>query len=109
METSEPQSKHQEMQSLSSLDNLASAMRTNIIPNQEYLLQGSVLDTSVDVLLHRLRGLCDNTDSGLETFHDHEICYMLQNNPAQTGPPLTLRVRRPLDETYSPWHLRYVS
>jgi mediator of RNA polymerase II transcription subunit 18 len=40
----------------SALDNLTSALKSNIIPNQEYLLQGSVIDSSAEVLLHRLRG-----------------------------------------------------
>lgn len=59
------------------LDSLTAALKGNIIPNQEYLLQGSVLDTAVEVLLHRLRGLCDNVDSGPETFNDHEMCFSL--------------------------------
>lgn len=46
-------------------------------PVQEFLLQGSVLDSAVEVLLHRLRGLCDNCDTGPETFHDHEMCYTI--------------------------------
>jgi len=61
-------------------DSLTSAMKNNIVPNQEYLLQGSVLDSAVEVLLHRLRGLCDNVDSGPETFHDHEMCFSISNN-----------------------------
>lgn len=47
------------------------------MPPQEYLLQGSILDGSVEVLLHRLRGLCDNADSPTEGFHDHEMVYSL--------------------------------
>jgi len=61
------------------MDSLTSAMKNNIVPNQEYLLQGSVLDSAVEVLLHRLRGLCDNVDSGPETFHDHEMCFSISN------------------------------
>lgn len=63
------------------MDSLTAAMKSNIVPNQEYLLQGSVLDSAVEVLLHRLRGLCDNVDSGPETFHDHEMCFSISNNP----------------------------
>jgi len=59
------------------IDSLTAALRSNIIPNQEYLLQGSILDSSVEVLLHRLRGLCDNVDAALETFHDHEMCFSI--------------------------------
>lgn len=62
-------------------DSLTAALKSNIIPNQEYLLQGSVLDTAVEVLLHRLRGLCDNVDSGPETFHDHEMCFSIRKYP----------------------------
>lgn len=62
------------------MDSLTAAMKSNIVPNQEYLLQGSVLDSAVEVLLHRLRGLCDNVDSGPETFHDHEMCFSISNN-----------------------------
>jgi len=60
------------------IDSLTAALKSNIIPNQEYLLQGSVLDSAVEVLLHRLRGLCDNVDSGPETFHDHEMCFSIR-------------------------------
>ena len=60
------------------IDTLTSAMSSNIIPDQEYLLQGSILDTHVDVLKHRLRGLCDNVDSGQETFHEREMVFSIQ-------------------------------
>jgi len=60
------------------MDSLSAALKSNIIPNQEYLLQGSVLDTSVEVLLHRLRGLCDNVDHGPEGFYDHEMCFSIR-------------------------------
>ena len=63
---------------ISAIDSLGSALKANIIPNQEYLLQGSVLDNAVEVLLHRLRGLCDNVDSGPEQFHDHEMCFSIR-------------------------------
>ena len=46
-------------------DMLTHAISSNIIPNQEFLLQGSCLDNSVEHLLHRLKGLCDNVDSGM--------------------------------------------
>lgn len=60
------------------MDQISLALKNNIVPHQEYLLQGSVLDSAVEVLLHRLRGLCDNVDSGPETFHDHEISLSLR-------------------------------
>ncbi|XP_019866479.1 mediator of RNA polymerase II transcription subunit 18 [Aethina tumida] len=91
------------------MDSLSAALKCNIIPNQEYLLQGSVLDQYVEVLLHRLRGLCDNVDSGPESFHDHELCFTLRaNNPGTTSMALPLRVRRALDVQDAPWQLRYV-
>ncbi|XDV40973.1 hypothetical protein PO909_009942 [Leuciscus waleckii] len=56
----------------------------------EYLLQGSVLDQSLESLLHRLRGLCDNME------------------PGQQGNPFLLRARRSLLHPPAPWHLRYL-
>ncbi|XP_018365103.1 PREDICTED: mediator of RNA polymerase II transcription subunit 18 isoform X2 [Trachymyrmex cornetzi] len=90
------------------MDSLTAALKSNIIPNQEYLLQGSVLDTSVEVLLHRLRGLCDNVDHGPEGFYDHEMCFSIRSTPQEQ--PLLLRVRRTLDASNAdmPWQLRYI-
>ncbi|XP_050301360.1 mediator of RNA polymerase II transcription subunit 18 [Anthonomus grandis grandis] len=90
------------------IESLTAALKCNIIPNQEYLLQGSVLDQYVEVLLHRLRGLCDNVDSGPESFNDHELCYSLRSNSANAPQVLSLRVRRALDVTEAPFQLRYV-
>lgn len=92
----------------SALDSLNAAIKSNIIPNQEYLLQGSVLDQYVEVLLHRLRGLCDNVDTGPESFHDHEMVFTLRGNTAGSPVPITLRVRRALDVIDAPYQLRYV-
>jgi hypothetical protein len=36
-------------------------------------MQGSILDSHVEVLNHRLRGLCDNVDCGQERFHEKEL------------------------------------
>lgn len=90
------------------IDSLTAAMKSNIIPNQEYLLQGSVLDQYVEVLLHRLRGLCDNVDSNPESFNDHELCYSLRLNNSNPPAALPLRVRRALDVADAPYQLRYV-
>jgi len=49
------------------------SLRSCVAPLQEYLLQGSILDSHCDLLLHHLNGLCDNTDSGPEKFHDQEL------------------------------------
>ncbi|XP_011883391.1 PREDICTED: mediator of RNA polymerase II transcription subunit 18 [Vollenhovia emeryi] len=91
------------------MDSLSAALKSNIIPNQEYLLQGSVLDSSVEVLLHRLRGLCDNVDHGPEGFNDHEMCFSIRRGSPQEQ-PLLLRVRRAVDPGYAdmPWQLRYI-
>lgn len=43
------------------------------------MLAGSVLDNSLGVLIDRLRGLCDNSDVHPETFHDHEVVYILKD------------------------------
>ncbi|XP_077056316.1 mediator of RNA polymerase II transcription subunit 18 isoform X1 [Siphateles boraxobius] len=69
----------------------------------EYLLQGSVLDQSLESLLHRLRGLCDNMEP--ESFADHELVYLLKG---QQGNPFLLRARRSLLHPPAPWHLRYL-
>ncbi|XP_061453518.1 mediator of RNA polymerase II transcription subunit 18 [Rhineura floridana] len=69
----------------------------------EYLLQGSVLDQSLESLLHRLRGLCDNMEP--ETFLDHEMVFLLKGQQAS---PFVLRTRRSMDKPGTPWHLRYL-
>lgn len=107
LEGLEPSAKQQEIQSLSALDALTSAVSSKIVPNTEFLLEGSIVDGSVEVLIHRLRGLCDNTDVGPETFHDHEACFQLISSGPNQPVPLTLRVRRAVDDPSSPWHLRY--
>uniref|UniRef100_A0A336LHT4 Mediator of RNA polymerase II transcription subunit 18 n=2 Tax=Culicoides sonorensis TaxID=179676 RepID=A0A336LHT4_CULSO len=88
-----------------SLDSLQAALKANIIPMQEYLLQGSIMDTSVENLLHRLRGLCDNVESGPENFSDYEVCFVLPLPNQQV--PLSLRVRRAVDHDV-PYQLRYL-
>lgn len=81
-------------------------VRRNVnIVHQEYLLQGSIMDSSCEVLLHRLRGLCDNADEPSETFHDYEMVFQTRGS---TGTPLVLRARQALDHPEMPWHLRYV-
>ncbi|KAJ8669094.1 hypothetical protein QAD02_000353 [Eretmocerus hayati] len=89
------------------MDSLSAALKSKIIPNQEYFLQGSVLDSAVEMLLHRLRGLCDNVDAGPEQFHDHEMCFSIRRSPPPEL-PLLLRVRRALDAPDMPWQLRYI-
>ncbi|XP_037026411.1 mediator of RNA polymerase II transcription subunit 18-like isoform X2 [Bradysia coprophila] len=89
----------------SALDSLANALQ--IIPQHEYLLQGTILDLHVDHLVQRLRGLCDNMDQGLQTFHDHEICFSLLSTKEGVA-PLILRVRRAIDIMDAPYQLRYI-
>jgi len=90
---------------LQGMDSLTAAMKTNIIPDQEYLLQGSVLDSHVEHLNHRLRGLCDNVDSGQEKFQEKEMVFRIQG----TSSNLLLRLRHSLDpHARIPWQLRYV-
>ncbi|KAF2360259.1 hypothetical protein FHG87_008987 [Trinorchestia longiramus] len=94
------------------LDSIESAQKSDIVPDQEFVLQGSVLDLSVMVLLNRLQGLCDNADSILQTFHDQEICFLLKDfsNTGSVAPGsggVMLRVRKALDHPDLPWQLRY--
>ncbi|KAH9519319.1 Mediator of RNA polymerase II transcription subunit 18 [Bulinus truncatus] len=80
----------------------------NIAPQQEYFLQGSILDVNRDVLLHRLRGLCDNAESSFESFADYEAVYVLKNNSVQQSQPVSFRVRHALDDPEAPDHIRYI-
>lgn len=63
------------------------------------------MDGACEVLLHRLRGLCDNSDSPIESFHDYEMVFQIR---APTGTPLSVRARQSLDSPQMPWQLRYV-
>lgn len=96
------------------IDTLASAMKGNIIPDQEYLLQGSLLDSHIEVFKHRLRGLCDNTLGGEEQFCEREMVFSIRGTSAQ---PLSLRVRKTENlgapshlhrDSDTPWQLRYL-
>ncbi|XP_052798345.1 mediator of RNA polymerase II transcription subunit 18-like [Mya arenaria] len=85
---------------------LTQALKTGVAPMQEYLLQGSILDGSKDILLHRLRGLCDNADTAPETFSDHEMVFQMKG-PQQQMLPINVQVRHSLVHPEC-WHLRYV-
>ncbi|XP_054929685.1 mediator of RNA polymerase II transcription subunit 18 isoform X2 [Dermacentor andersoni] len=76
------------------------AVRRGLVPLQEYLLQGSIMDGACEVLLHRLRGLCDNSDSPIETFQDYEMVFQIRG---PTGTPLSVRARQSLDSPQMPW------
>uniref|UniRef100_A0A8C6R3G3 Mediator of RNA polymerase II transcription subunit 18 n=1 Tax=Nannospalax galili TaxID=1026970 RepID=A0A8C6R3G3_NANGA len=66
-----------------------------------YLLQRSVLDHSLESLIHRLRGPCDNVEP--ETFLDHEMVFLLKGQQAS---PFVLRAPCSMDRAGSPWHVR---
>lgn len=63
--------------SFESMEHSALSQAFKIAPVHEYLLQGSIVDSSKDVLLHRLRGLCDNAENQPEVFTDHEMVFQL--------------------------------
>lgn len=94
-------------------ESIEAALKSQIVPDQEFLLQGSVLDTSLGVVIDRLRGLCDNADILPETFHDHEVVFVLKDFNAMSTPGpasqgVMLRVRRAMDYPELPYQLRYV-
>ena len=74
------------------MESLTAAMQTNIVPDQEYLLQGSILDSKVDVLNHRLRGLCDNVD-GKESFNEKEMVFSIRGWYGDRGGSETVAVQ----------------
>lgn len=106
------------------IETLTMAMESNIIPDQEYLLQGSILDSHVEALAHRLRGLCDNVGSGTDEqqFSEREMVFAIRTQGGnQQQQSLSLRVRKA--DTFSsssgqnnfgggagdpPWQLRYL-
>ncbi|KAK7579804.1 hypothetical protein V9T40_000433 [Parthenolecanium corni] len=88
---------------MSNVDSLGAAMKSNIIPNKEYLLQGSIMNKYVDVLLERLRGLCDNVDSGFEQFHDQEMCFSIRDKARPTI------VRSSVDVAVTPTIVEYLT
>ncbi|XP_020903326.1 mediator of RNA polymerase II transcription subunit 18 [Exaiptasia diaphana] len=65
----------------------------------EYFLQGSVSKDSVENLLGRLEGLCDNTSHERDKFSDHEIVYSLRNGNTS----VVLRARHSLVDQAAPW------
>lgn len=66
------------------METLAESRRGRSVPLQEYILQGSILDSSCEMLLHRLRGLCDNGDSPHESFKDKEYIYQIREPTCST-------------------------
>ncbi|SPP84623.1 blast:Mediator of RNA polymerase II transcription subunit 18 [Drosophila guanche] len=80
-------------------------MNNRGLPNLEYLLQGSILESAAEHLMHRLKGLCDNVDTSPEAFHDMEVCMSLHQ--PNSNQPLLLRVRRALGRD-APFQIRYL-
>lgn len=75
-------------------------------PSQEYLLQGTVLDESVDLILHRLRGMADNTEESSIRFKEHETVYSMRESNS-TG-LVSVRVRKSLLTPEQPPTLCYL-
>ena len=85
--------------------------------------QGSILDSKVDVLNHRLKGLCDNVDTDRETYDEKEMVFSIRGKnhtltyaaalvvaiPLLKGTatqPLTLRIRHSMDPNSKiPWQV----
>ncbi|XP_014789612.1 mediator of RNA polymerase II transcription subunit 18 [Octopus bimaculoides] len=90
------------------MEGSVSTHRHQATPFHEYLLQGSVVDSSCEVLLNRLRGLCDNAENNYETFHDHELVFAMRGTSNQNSQAVFYRVRHSLTAANAPWHLRYI-
>lgn len=60
------------------MESINEGRRGRSMPLQEYILQGSILDPNCEMLLHRLRGLCDNGDTPPEKFQDKEYIYNIR-------------------------------
>lgn len=103
-------SRHDRTPTSSAADILRRAATQNIIPQQEYLLQGSIFDHSVEHLLHRLKGLCDDPELTPFPFDEYEGSFSLNLHRNQAAAPLQLRVRKPAVKTLeeSTVLLRYI-
>lgn len=73
--------------------------------NQQYLLQGSILDDSVDILLQKLKGMCDSSDETTSRFKEHEIVYSMREPSNQT---VSVRVKKQLAPPGQPCLLTYL-
>ncbi|KAG9511005.1 Mediator of RNA polymerase II transcription subunit 18, partial [Fragariocoptes setiger] len=84
------------------MDSMSSGTKA---PHQEYLLQGTIHDDSSDILIHRLRGLCENYTK----FHNQESVYSIKN--AVGGSAVNIRLRRSLNPEQTdriPWKIFYL-
>jgi mediator of RNA polymerase II transcription subunit 18 len=77
----------------------------NRASSQEYLLQGSILDDSVDMILHRLRGMSDESPESQIKFKEHELVYSMRES---TSSIVSVRVRRSLLAPDQPATLSYL-
>ncbi|TMS39728.1 hypothetical protein L596_006210 [Steinernema carpocapsae] len=80
---------------------------TNSYQTKEIVLYGSILDTQVETLVQRLKGLCD---PGVVHFNEHEMVMSLRTGH---DPDVTVRIRRHHKDshhsnTHNMWHLRLV-
>ena len=75
-------------------------------PSQESLLQGSILDESVGIILHRLRGMSDNTEESSIKYEEHELVYSMRESN-NTG-IVSVRVRKSLLTPEQPPTLCYL-
>ncbi|OQV21833.1 putative Mediator of RNA polymerase II transcription subunit 18 [Hypsibius exemplaris] len=85
------------------MDPLLKIATFNSIPNQEYALYGSVLESQVDTLLHRLKGLCGTLPGNGDPFEDHYISYSFKH----VSPPIVVRTARSLIQNVVPWKFQY--
>lgn len=72
--------------------------------SQEYLLQGSILDESVEMILHRLRGMSDDSTENSIKFKEHEMVFSMRESNTST---VSVRVRRSLVEPDQPATMCY--
>ncbi|KAK0402012.1 hypothetical protein QR680_016094 [Steinernema hermaphroditum] len=79
---------------------------TSSYQTKEVVLYGSILDSQLETLIQRLKGLCD---PGQLTFHEHEMVFVLKTGH---DPDVTVRMRRKYKEqqsnAHNVWHMRYV-
>lgn len=73
--------------------------------NQQYLLQGSILDESVEILLQKLKGMCDSSDDSSIRYKEHEIVYSMREPSNQT---VSVRVNKILKPAGQPCLLTYL-
>ena len=73
---------------------------------QEYFLQGSIPDSSLDKLRERLKGLCDNVEE--KHFKDLERTYILTGSSPTLPVNIVAKASKSYDNPSVPWQLRYI-